>query len=497
MPDASKTVEEKLSASLKMVPSVRIRPINEASVDPGGDYVLYWMIASRRLAWSFALDHAVDLARELGKPLVIFEALRAGYRWASERIHRFVIDGMRDNQRRLANRPVVYYPYLEPEPGAGKGLLAALASRAAAVVTDRFPCFFLPRMVAAAGAALEVAAVEVDGNGLYPLDATERVFSTAASFRRHLQAELPSWLGTFPRRRPLAGFDTPAATLPREIRRRWPPADLDGIAVGSLPIDHQVAPPPIAGGALAAVKTWRRFLRGRLDRYGADRDPGATSGLSPYLHFGHISAHQIASEILEADGWSPERLAERPTGSRRGWWGASEPVEVFLDELITWRELGYNMSARVEGYDRYESLPGWALETLEAHAGDTRPFVYRLDELEAAATHDRIWNAAQTQLVRDGIIDSYLRMLWGKKILEWSPTPRDALEAMIELNNKYAVDGRDPNSYSGIFWVLGRYDRAWGPERPIFGKVRYMSSDSAARKLRLDGYLERYAPETS
>lgn len=483
------------------VPPLRLRAINAAPVNRRGGYVLYWMIASRRLGWSFALDHAVDWARELDKPLVIFEALRCGYRWASDRLHRFVIDGMRDNQRRLAGGEVVYYPYLEPEPGAGKGLLAALAARAAAVVTDRFPCFFLPRMVAAAGRALEVAAVEVDSNGLYPLDATDRVFTTAASFRRHLQKELPEHLGVSPRQRPLAHFDRPAAEIPAAVVKRWPAADLaaaDSDAfLARLPIDHEVGPAPITGGALAAVRTWRQFLRERLERYAGERnqpDADAQSHLSPYLHFGHISAHQVFSEITGADGWTPERLAAEPTGSRSGWWGASEPVEAFLDELITWREIGYNMCAKVPGYDRYESLPGWARATLAEHEGDTRPHLYAPAELEAARTHDALWNAAQTQLRRDGTIHNYLRMLWGKKVLEWSPTPRDALEVMIELNNKYAVDGRDPNSYSGIFWVLGRYDRAWGPERPIFGKVRYMSSDNTARKLRVDDYIARYAP---
>jgi deoxyribodipyrimidine photo-lyase len=189
----------------------------------------------------------------------------------------------------------------------------------------------------------------------------------------------------------------------------------------------------------------------------------------------------------------PHQLAATPTGGRRGWWGASANAEAFLDELITWRELGYNMCSHRADYDRYDSLPAWALATLEEHAHDPRPYLYDLGELEAAETHDPLWNAAQTQLVREGTIQSYLRMLWGKEILEWTRSPRDALARMVELNNKYALDGRDPSSYSGIFWVLGRYDRAWGPERPIFGKVRYMTSESTARKLRVADYVRRYS----
>ncbi len=160
---------------------------------------------------------------------------------------------------------------------------------------------------------------------------------------------------------------------------------------------------------------------------------------------------------------------------------------------MTWRELGFNLCAKRADYDRYESLPLWCRTTLEEHAGDRRSPAYSLAEFETAATHDPLWNAAQVQLVREGRIHNYLRMVWGKKILEWSASPRAALEIMIELNNKYALDGRDPNSYSGIFWILGRYDRAWGPVRPVFGKIRYMSSENTARKVRVKDYVARYA----
>ena len=170
----------------------------------------------------------------------------------------------------------------------------------------------------------------------------------------------------------------------------------------------------------------------------------------------------------------------------------SGPAESFLDELVTWRELGFNMTSQRSDYDRFESLPEWAQTTLAEHERDRRPHRYSLDEFEEARTHDDLWNAAQVQLVLEGRIHNYLRMLWGKKILHWSESPRAALDIMVELNNKYAVDGRDPNSYSGIFWVLGRYDRAWGPEREVFGKIRYMSSANTRRKLRVDEYIERW-----
>ena len=196
--------------------------------------------------------------------------------------------------------------------------------------------------------------------------------------------------------------------------------------------------------------------------------------------------------VFDREQWSIDKLADKATGSRAEWWGVGEAAESFLDEIITWRELGYNMACRSEDVEKYESLPDWARRTLEKHADDPRAFIYTLEEFAEAKTHDPLWNAAQNQLVCEGRMHNYLRMLWGKKILEWTSSPRQALEVMIELNNKYAVDGRDPNSYSGIFWVLGRYDRLWGPERPIFGTVRYMSSQSTAKKLRVREYLRRY-----
>jgi deoxyribodipyrimidine photo-lyase len=189
-----------------------------------------------------------------------------------------------------------------------------------------------------------------------------------------------------------------------------------------------------------------------------------------------------------------ENLFSKATGRRSGWWKVSSAAEEFLDQVITWRELGFNRCANRDDYDKYESLPSWALQTLSLHSRDRRKHIYGMAQLEAGMTHDPLWNAAQRQLLHEGQIHNYLRMLWGKKILEWSETPQQALDVMVELNNKYALDGRDPNSYSGIFWVLGRYDRPWGPERPIFGKVRYMSSENTARKVRVPNYIQKYAP---
>ena len=238
------------------------------------------------------------------------------------------------------------------------------------------------------------------------------------------------------------------------------------------------------------------FFEKKFSEYAEHRNEpenDVASGLSPYLHFGHISVHEIFSVLARREKWEPEKLALRGNGSREGWWNMSPAAESFLDELVTWREVGYNFASHRQDYDQYESLPAWAQKTLQDHAKDEREFVYSLEEFANAKTHDALWNAAQTQLVREGKIHNYLRMLWGKKILEWSRSAEEAARIMIELNNKYAVDGRNPNSYSGIFWVLGRYDRPWGPERPVFGTIRYMSSANTARKVSVKNYVRKYS----
>ncbi len=483
-----------------LTPRIRVFTKNEADVQTGGEFVLYWMISTRRVRWNFAIDRAAEWASELGKPLLVLEALRCDYPWASDRIHRFVIDGMRDNARALDGSGIGYYPYLEPEKGAGKGLLEALAERASVVVTDEFPCFFLPRMVDAAAAKLAVKLEAVDSNGLLPLQATDRAFGRAYDFRRFLQRELPGHLGEFPRRSILTGAKLPSFRgVPRNISRRWPATPAEQLepdaGLERLPIDHNVAPIDQRGGYEAAQKALRRFVDERLDRYDDKRnEPGAAaaSELSGYLHFGHLCAHQVLDAIASHENWTPWQVSDSASGARRGWWNMSPSAESFLDQLVTWREVGYNFCFQRSDYADFDSLPDWARRTLAEHRGDRRPHLYELDELEGAQTHDEIWNAAQSELRDRGRIHNYLRMLWGKKILHWTRSPAEALDVMIELNNKYAIDGRNPNSYSGIFWVLGRFDRAWGPEREVFGKIRYMSSKNTRRKLKVDAYVERW-----
>jgi deoxyribodipyrimidine photo-lyase len=487
---------------MNSVPGVRVSRLNDAPVHVEGLFVLYWMTASRRASFNFALEHAVGWAERLNKPLLILEALRCDYPWASDRFHAFALHGMMDNHRTFIQKPVTYYPYVEDSPSVGKGLIQALAGMACIVVTDAYPAFFLPRMLRATASRLSVRMESVDSNGILPMNATDQIFTTAYSFRRHLQKHLPEHLRQFPKADPLASVRLPVLPgLPREIAESWPPAP-DSLLQGDpshfsgLPLDHGVGVVGIRGGSETAAERLSSFLAQNLTIYHESRnhpDEGVFSGLSPYLHFGHVSAHQIVAAVMDREEWSPASLASKASGQRSGWWGMSEGAEAFLDQVITWRELGFNMCSHMENYDQLETLPPWALKELLSHASDPRAYLYCLEDFERARTHDDLWNCAQNQLVQEGTIHNYLRMLWGKKILEWSRSPRDALTIMIELNNKYALDGRDPNSYTGIFWVLGRYDRPWAPERPVFGRIRFMSSASTMRKIKLRDYLARYS----
>lgn len=484
-----------------VVPAQRVQAMVDAP-PRAGRYVLYWMTAARRTRFNFALDRARQWGTELGLPVVVLEALRLRYPWASPRFHRFIVDGMYANQASLSAAGVRYHPYVEPSEGHGQGLLAALAAEAAVVVGDDCPMPFLVRMTRAAAAHLQDRGVRfevVDGNGLYPMRSADRAFTVAHSFRRHLQKELPKVLHEVPA--PALPADMgPRAELPAAVLERWPAAPLDGDRsrwLAALPLDGAVGEVALEGGEIAAGARLRSFLN-RLSAYEERRnhpDDDGGSGLSPYLHFGHLSAHEVFQALIEREEWGPERLAEKASGGRSGWWGLSASAEAFLDQLVTWREIGFNAAVHLPAFDKYASLPEWARATLATHAHDPRPALYGIDRLAEGATDDPVWNAAQRQLVETGVMHNYLRMLWGKLILAWSPSPEEALGRMIELNNRYALDGRDPNSYSGIFWCLGRYDRAWGPERPIFGKVRYMTSKSTLRKLRMRNYLVRFGTD--
>jgi deoxyribodipyrimidine photo-lyase len=306
----------------------------------------------------------------------------------------------------------------------------------------------------------------------------------------------------------------------------WDPTQDIPTFVASLPLDQTVpAVPGVEGGSVAGRAALADFVARKLPRYADGRnnpdapERNAASTLSAYLHYGHVSVQEVAEAAL-GDGWTPAAINPK-TRNKDDFFCRDPNVNGFLDEVVTWRDVGYHwhftrlranpererrgVSWQAGGVPRFNFetfdfspggertldvvLPEWAKATLAKHAGDTRTHLYRLDEFEAAETHDELWNAAHRQLVATGRIHNYLRMLWGKKVLEWSLTPAEAYAALEHLNNKYAIDGRDPNSYTGVLWCFGLFDRPWPPDRPVTGTVRYMSSENTARKFDLAGYF--------
>lgn len=473
----------------------RLRRLNAAKIPSDADYVLYWMQAYRRLDRNHALDYALRCAEELAKPLVVYEGLRLDYPWASRRLHRFVLEGMLANAAAADKLGLNYWPFVETSKQPGRGLLERLAARAAVVVSDDFPCFIVPGQGAALARKVEVPVFAVDSNSLVPLSLLGAPAAAASHLRRRLhKAFAEAWSHRAARRPRLTEAVQRRVEAPFET---WRARDIDAFLAG-LPLDPSV--PPVAGtpgGGTAGRARLRGFLKKRLAGYADKRSQpaplqwGHASGLSAYLHFGHLSVEEVVESVLLTTGeWTPAELGIDVRGKREGFFCDTPDVNAFLDEAITWRDLGYHWhSARHADTESLErALPAWALGTLLAHARDRRAYVYGLEEWEAGRTHDPLWNAAQRELVATGTIHNYLRMLWGKKVIEWSASPSEAYRTLVHLNNKYALDGRDPNSYSGILWCFGLFDRPW-PERPVLGKLRYMSSENTARKFDLKPYL--------
>ena len=484
------------------VDPVRVRVLKDAPLKQRGGGVLYWMTSARRTVYNAGLEQAFALASELQAPLLVVEPLRLRYRYACPRFHTFIIQGMRDNARAFAAARIRYYPYVERAVGESAGMFRAFAETASVVVLDEHPAFHYPALEHAllqSVADTPTRVLSVDSNGLMPLRSVQRRFQRAVDFRRYIQKNVGVALDFIPQHNCMAA-GAKRAQVSTELQRRFTAVTERELKepeawVNSLSLRGASAAVDMVGGSDAASLRLDAFIDNGLVNY-ADRnhpDCPVQSLLSPYLHFGHISAHQVFNQVAEREGWERDSLSTSCKGQREGFWGMGQGAEGFLDQLLTWRELGFNRCIHEPRlYNEYAGLPSWARATLAQHATDQRPVVYSLQELEAAATHDTLWNAAQRQLVTEGAIHNYLRMLWGKKVLEWSPSPEQAFEWLKHLNDKYALDGRDPNSYSGVSWIFGCFDRAWGPERPIFGKVRYMSSDNTRRKLRLKEYLARY-----
>jgi len=485
---------------MKNINSNRVFKRNDHDPNPDGRYVMYWMQAHHRFEYNYALDYAVGWANKLRLPLLVHEGIICNYRWASDRMHRFLLESTLEDYELSKDYGITYYPYLETSPGEADKLVKELTKEAAVIITDEYPTFIMAERNRSWPEQVDVPYITVDANGIIPLGITDKAPYSAYHFRKIMQRHFVDCFTNPPDEKPLSKLEnTDRVELPENITKNWPHAgnqlkDIDSFIAG-LDIDHSVGPVEMKGTRDAAISQRNKFLDNDLSKYGKERndpDNDRTSRLSPWLHFGKISEYEIVKETLDRqpEGWNLSQVKDN-NGQRSGFFKGHSYIEKFLDELITWREVGYHFCHHTRDYAAFESLPDWVLETFEEHKDDPREYVYSLQQFEQAKTHDEIWNAAQRQLIKEGYIHNYLRMLWGKKILEWTKKPEDALEIMIELNNKYAMDGRDPNSYSGIFWILGRFDRPWF-ERPIFGKIRYMSSDSTRKKVKLKGYLEKY-----
>ncbi|MBS2023842.1 MAG: deoxyribodipyrimidine photolyase [Deltaproteobacteria bacterium] len=465
----------------------RVKGMNDASENPKGAFVLLWLQGQRRLRQNLAYAHAQRRANELSLPLVVYEALRHDYPHASDRFHRFVLEGAPDNAADARKRGLAYAFYLQ-RPQHKKGALLQLSARARVVVTDWLPTFIHPAQTKALAKRVNVRVEAVDAAGVVPLSNSPQLELAARTIRPKIHRALPQFLVRIPEVKPKV--DAPAqfdwgfelldmSTISSPSKPAASGADARAIdrLCASLPIDHSVAPVDLLrGGTQAALARLKSFLAERLPGYDERRNQPSeshTSWLSPYLHFGHLGPLEIALAAQESDAPAADKAA-------------------FLEELIVRRELALNLAAR-SAHTTLDPLPNWARQTLADHASDPRPALLTDSELERSESPDPVWNAAQRQLVREGRIHGYLRMLWGKSLLLWSTDAAEAFRRMMWLNDKYALDGRDANSYCGFLWCLGVHDRPF-PERAIFGTVRSMTSRSTMNKFEMEPYLARYAP---
>ncbi len=440
-----------------------------------GEFVLYWIQTTMRSRENPALNFAAERANDLGLPLVVYQGVRPDYPWASDRFHTFILESAADMAADFADRGIPYGFHLErrrreagePRP---ESPLEQLAGRAAFVVTDYFPTFIVPRQTRRLRERIAAPVVAVDSCTIVPMAYISRAHPTARGFRTEAVAALPHFLHPVGNVEPSVHrtFEFPfdSAMTPR--------GHVSAAALAaSCDIDHSVSPSPvIRGGQRAARARLIEFLETGLTRYLEDRGdpnrPEAVSGLSPYLHFGNISPHEVLLRVRDV----------------------APPVQYtrFEDELLVWRELAHNFCHHDPRHRTLDATPAWARKELDDHAADPRPALYSMEELERGDTGSALWNAAQRAYVRDGTMHNYLRMLWGKAILHWSSDAAEALRTMEHLNNKYALDGRDPNSYAGFQWILGKFDRPFY-RRPVFGTVRYMSLAAAGKKFDLPAWL--------
>ncbi len=455
---------------IPILPDERTTLLQDAPENPSARYVLYWMQVFKRASHNHALNFAINLANRKGLPLVVYEGLKYYYPWANDRIHTFILEGVAEKVTAFAAQGIRYHFYLQRDANDSRRVVQQLARDAAALVTDDFPCFIVPQHNRRICEQVSIPVYAVDANGMIPLSRHVKEEYAARTIRPKINKLLPQYTETL-----LTPKVAVRASLSLRLDAPETVVTADNIAqlVAQCDIDHSVPPSPLYHGGTRNARTrLQHFAAHILPRYHETRNEPSVDGssrLSPYLHFGFISIQEIYEAVQASDA---------PTVAK----------EAFLEEAIVRRELSYNLTRFNPRYETLDALPDWARKTMRAHAGDPRQ-VYTSEQIEQAATADELWNATQRELLHTGVWHNYMRMLWGKKIIEWRPDYQAAFDLMVHLNNKYSLDGRNPNTYTGILWCFGKHDRAWGPERPVFGTLRYMSSVSMARKINAAKYL--------
>ncbi len=438
----------------------RTRPLQQAPYQGGP--VIYWLSRDQRAQDNWALLYAQQLALEYQVPLAVVFTLVPHFLGATYRQYDFLLQGLRETAQVLEGHHIPFF-LLPGEPPATLPAFVA-EQRAGVLVTDFDPLRLKRQWQEQVREKVALPIWQVDAHNIVPcwLASPKQEFA-AYTLRPKLQRLLPDFLTDLP---PLQAHPFPWKGGAPVIE--W------GRVLAGIAADQRVLPVTwCRPGAAAAWEQLQSFLRERLARYHLDRNDPTRRGLSdlsPYLHFGQLSAQRVAWEVRQAA--APE-----------------EAKQAFLEELIIRRELADNFCFYNPAYDQVAGFPAWAQQTLDQHRSDPRDYVYSLEEWEAARTHDDLWNAAQLEMVHRGKMHGYLRMYWAKKILEWSATPEEALATAIYLNDRYELDGRDPNGYVGVAWSVGGvHDRPWG-ERPVFGKIRYMSRSGCQRKFQVAQYI--------
>ncbi|MCS7199537.1 MAG: deoxyribodipyrimidine photo-lyase [Caldimicrobium sp.] len=424
------------------------------------------MEASQRASHNHALETALFLANQIKVPLLVYFGLTDRYRYSNARYYKFMLEGIVTVRKKLLKRRIGFIILREDPPdGAIK-----LAKRACLLVFDRGYLRHQRTWRNKVIQNTELPILEVEGEVVLPIEfVSTKEVSYARVLRPRIYKYLPYFLETLPTLEPKVPFQ---GDISDNWERETPEEYLE-----SLNIDKSVTPVEYyLGGEDEAHKRLEVFVQERLFRYARYRsDPGmkVTSELSPYLRFGQISPTQILKRVLQVYPLEDVNVSS------------------FVNELVVWRELARNYAWFNTFYNQYEGLPKWARATLDLHAKDPREYLYDVEDLERANTHDPYWNSAQRELLTKGTIHNYMRMYWCKKLLEWTEHPRVAFDIACYLNDKYALDGRDPNGYSGISWCFGAFDRPF-PEKPIFGKVRKMGASSLLSKPNLQLYLEKF-----